>query len=186
MDHFMEEVVVLKNRTMNDVMYILSWVLMIFSGLVGFMELSGCVSALFSGSVGFLNLLPDILLGLGSAAVAVILFLKNDELKTEYEYTFTNGALDFAKVFNNKKRKNLGTLNVKNVEAFGKVTSAAFQRYVTMQDVKQTRWFLNRGAELYFFYFQKDSSKRLIILEPSEELVKNIQLYLPQGVTISK
>ena len=186
MDHFLEEVVVLRNRTVNDILYILSWILMIASALIGMMELTGSLSLVMSGQAAFLDIVMDLILGLLCAGVAVLMFFKNDELKTEFEYTFTNGALDFAKVFNNKKRKNLGTLNVKNVDAFGKVESEVFQRYVSMKDVEQKRWFLNRGADLYFFYFQKDSKKSLIILEPSEEMVKNIQLYLPQGVSLAK
>ena len=105
----------------------------------------------------------------------------HDKLLTEYEYTFTNGALDFAEVYNNKKRKSLGSLNVKNVEAFGKVTSSSFQRYLNMPGIKRMNWFLNRDAELYYFYFTKESDKKMIILEPSEEMVGYIRQYLPNG-----
>ena len=42
-------------------------------------------------------------------------------------------------------------------------------------------WFLNRDAELYYFYFSKDSAKKMIILEPSEAMVENIKFYLPYG-----
>ena len=115
------------------------------------------------------------------AGSCVLLFLYRPRLRTEYEYTFTNGALDFAMVFNNQKRKNLGSLNVRTVDAFGPVNSQSFQRYISMSGVKQTCWFLNRGAELYYFYFQKENNKRLIILEPNEELVSYIKQYLPYG-----
>ena len=57
----------------------------------------------------------------------------------------------------------------------------SFQRYITMPDVKKNNWFLNRGSELYFFYFQKENNKRIIILEPSEEMVSYIKQYLPHG-----
>lgn len=50
-----------------------------------------------------------------------------------------------------------------------------------MPDVKKNNWFLNRGSELYFFYFQKENNKRIIILEPSEEMVSYIKQYLPHG-----
>ena len=40
---------------------------------------------------------------------------------------------------------------------------------------------LNREAELYYFYFTKDTDKKMIILEPSEEMVENIRKYLPNG-----
>ena len=118
---------------------------------------------------------------LASAGIAVYTFLIHDRILTEYEYTFTNGALDFAEVYNNRKRKSLGSLNVKNVECFGKVNSDKFQRYLNTPGVKRMNWFLNREAELYFFYFTKGSDRKMIIFEPSEDLVKDIREYLPHG-----
>ena len=35
-------------------------------------------------------------------------------------------------------------------------------------------------SELYFFYFTKDQDKKMIILEPSEELVDYIRKYVPR------
>ncbi len=113
--------------------------------------------------------------------IAAYTYLIHDKFLTEFEYTFTNGALDFAEVYNNKKRKALGSLNVKNIEAFGKVNSEKFKRYLNMPDVKRMNWFLNREAELYYFYFSKDNSRKMIILEPSEEMVSYIKLYIPRG-----
>ena len=42
-------------------------------------------------------------------------------------------------------------------------------------------WFLNREAELYFFYFTKDQDKKMIILEPSDEMVAMIREYVPRN-----
>ena len=61
------------------------------------------------------------------------------------------------------------------------LSGSAFQRYVSMNGIKTSNWFLNRGAELYYFYIQKESSKRLIVFEPSEEMVAYIKFYLPHG-----
>ena len=66
-------------------------------------------------------------------------------------------------------------------EAFGKVTSSSLQRELSMPGIKRMNWFLNREAELYYFYFTKDTDKKMIILEPSEEMVENIRKYLPNG-----
>ena len=55
----------------------------------------------------------------------------------EYEYTFTNGSLDFAKVFRQAKRKELGSMNVKNVSACGHVAGDSFRRYLAMKDVEK-------------------------------------------------
>lgn len=173
MDHFLEEVVVRKSHGLQDAMYYLANVLMVLSAIIAVFMLQG----LFMG-FDVLTLVMVLLM----AGCAVLLFLRKDRLRTEYEYTFTNGEMDFAMVFNNQKRKSLGTMRVKNVEAFGPVTSPSFQRYITMKDIKKDHWFLNRGAELYYFFFAKDGKKRIIVIEPSAEMVELIRKYLPRGV----
>ena len=173
MDHFLEEVVVKKNNTINRLLYYFSWVVMVLAALFASMNL---------GTLGVNFNWMTVVMILLSGGVAVYIWFFHDRLLTEYEYTFTNGALDFAEVYNNRKRKSLGSLNVKTVDAFGKVNSGAFNRYLNMPGVKRMNWFLNREAELYFFFFSKDNSKKMIILEPSEELVGLIKLYIPHGV----
>lgn len=172
MDHFLEEVVVKQKNTMNRILYYFSWVVMVFAALVASMTLSSLTMQFNWFSVVVILL---------SAGIAVYTWFFHDKLLTEYEYTFTNGALDFAEVYNNKKRKSLGSLNVRNVEAFGKVSSSSFQRYLNTPGVKRMNWFLNREAELYYFYFTKESDKKMIILEPSDEMVGYIRQYLPHG-----
>ena len=172
MDRFLEEIVVKKNRVANEILFIMSLIVMVLSGLYAIVSLNMLV---YGFSV------PGLIMTLLSAGIAVVLFLFRDRLRTEYEYTFTNGDLDFAMVFNNSKRKSLGSLKVRNVDAFGPVTGNAFNRYVSMPGVRKDNWFLNRGSDLYFFYFQKESNKRLIVLEPSEEMVSYIKQYLPHG-----
>ena len=50
-----------------------------------------------------------------------------------------------------------------------------------MPGIKRMNWFLNREAELYYFYFTKESDKKMIIFEPSDDLVAYIKEYLPHG-----
>ena len=167
MDHFMEEVVVKHNRGVENSLYILSNIVMVLSALWALM----CIQMLFM-QFSIYGLIEALL----TAGVAVLLFLRR-----EYEYTFTNGDLDFAQVFNNQKRKTLGTMRVKNVEAFGPVDSNAFRKLINMPGLTRRNWFLNRGAKLYYFYYQKENQKTIIILEPSDELVEMIRKYLPHG-----
>lgn len=172
MDHFLEEVVVKQRNTLNRILYAVSWVMIIASALFASLTL-GTLSMNFNW--------VSVATVLVFAGIAVYIYFFHDRLLTEYEYTFTNGSLDFAEVYNNKKRKSLGSLNVRNVEAFGRVNSDAFNRYLSMPGIKKMNWFLNREAELYFFYFTKESDKKMIILEPSAELVSYIRQYLPAG-----
>jgi len=173
MDHFMEEVVVKRNRTFNDVLYLFSNVVMVLTALIAFMMISTLLRSFH---------IILLLIALANGAVAFLLFLYRDRLRTEYEYTFTNGDLDFAKVFNNQKRKTLGTMRVKNVDAFGPVNSEGFRKLINTPDLKRRNWFLNREANLHYFYYQKENVKNVIVFEPSDELVDMIKKYLPMGV----
>ena len=172
MDHFKEEIVVKHRKGLQNATYYFATLLMVLLGLFGFSLLPALMSA-FS--------LPTLVMALVPIGIAAALFLYKDKIRTEYEYTFTNGELDFAQVYNNQKRKNLGTMRVKNVEAFGSVNSEGFRKLINMPGLGRKNWFLNREAELFYFYYQKEGQKTMIVLEPSQEMVSMIQKYLPHG-----
>ena len=181
MDNFLEEVATRRNRGMETAMYILANLMMVafgFLAMLYFMSLQGAMSQ----GASFVEILIGVILPLLlTGGCAVLLFLYRDRVRTEYEYTFTNGQMDFAQVFNNKKRKNLGTMNVKNVEALCLVASGSFNRYINMDGIKRSNWFVNRDAQLFYFYFSKDQQKRIIIIEASDEMISLIKRYAAQG-----
>ena len=176
-DHFLEEVVIKQKNGVNRALYLLSWVIIVLTGFFAIISFSSITSGLYAGGFSW----PDLVMFLLCGGICAYTFFFHDRILTEYEYTLTNGALDFAEVYNNKKRKSLGSLNVRNVERFGKVDSEAFRRYISMPSVKRMNWFLNREAELYYFYYTKEQNKNIIILEPSEEMTGMIRKYLPNG-----
>ena len=181
MDQFLEQVVTKRNQTMQTVAYIFAWISLILMGFMAFLQFTSITAVLSQYGFGvefFITLAQLVIFG----GLAVFIYIYKDRIKMEYEYTFTNGQLDFAQVFNNKKRKNLGTMNLKNLEACGLVSSGSFNRYINMQGIKRTNWFLNREAELLYFYYQKNGEKHIIIIEPNEEMLAMIKRSLPQGV----
>ena len=101
MDRFMEQVVVKKQRGLNEVLYVLAMISMVLFAILGMMYLQMLFYA-FS--------VPALVITVMLLGGAVLLFLYRDRLRAEYEYTFTNGDVDFAMVFNNQKRKSLGSL----------------------------------------------------------------------------
>ena len=182
MDQFLEEVVTKRNRGVQTASYICANIMMVLLGLVAFINFSTITSVMAQeGGFGTNTIMAIVTIVLFGGGAAVI-FLFRDRLRMEYEYTFTNSQMDFAQVYNNKKRKNLGTMNIKNVEACGLVSSGSFNRYINMPGIKRTNWFLNRDAQLLYFFFQKEGQKRIIIIEPSEEMTALIKKNLPQGV----
>ena len=176
-DHFLEEVVIKHKNGLNRALYMISWVMIVVTGILALLSFSAVTSGITTGRFSWMDLVMLVVCG----GICAYTFFFHDKILTEYEYTFTNGALDFAEVYNNKKRKSLGSLNVRNVDAFGKVDSDSFRRYISMPGIKRMNWFLNREAELYYFYYVKDQSKNIIILEPSEEMTDMIRKYLPRG-----
>lgn len=180
-DQFLEQVVTKRNQALQNAAYIFAWVSLILMGFMALLQFSSITAVLTQYGFGlefFITLAQLVVFG----GLAVAIYIYKDRIKLEYEYTFTNGQLDFAQVFNNKKRKNLGTMNIKNLEACGLVSSGSFNRYINMQGIKRTNWFLNREAELLYFYYQKNGEKRIIIIEPTEEMIGMIKRSLPQGV----
>ncbi|MDR1570320.1 MAG: hypothetical protein LBS72_07530 [Oscillospiraceae bacterium] len=172
MDNFHEEIVVKKNRTLNNLLFAILNVLMVLFALIAAFLLSTIMA-------GFT--IYALVMLLVSGGMAFLIFWKRDALRTEYEYTFTNGELDFARVLGNNKRKNLGSMRVRNVEALGYVSGKNFNRYVSMPGIEKSNWFLNRDANLFYFYYNKDSKRRIIVIEPTDEMVKMIKQYAAHG-----
>ena len=173
MDHFKEDVVIARNNLLGNVLYLLCWVLIVVFGLYGLLMLQ---MLMLAPGLGVL------VLTVLSIGAAVLLFFTKDHFKTEFEYSFTNGTLDFAKVMRSAKRKELGSMNVANVAACGHVAHESFRKFLAMKDVSKRNWFLNRDGNLFYFYYVKENKKNMIIIEPSEEMVEMIRHYLPVGV----
>ncbi|MBO2516326.1 MAG: hypothetical protein CW338_03485 [Clostridiales bacterium] len=180
-DQFMEEATIKQRKGLETVLYVFMWIAMIVFGIIAIFMFSAFTNALQLGA-GAVEIIFDIVICLACAGCVVYAYFNKDKIRTEYEYTITNAQMDFAAVYNNNKRKNLGTMNLKNITACGEVASGSFNRYINMQGVKRSNWFVNREANLFYIYFQKEDTRRIIIIEPSEEMVKMIKRVLPQGV----
>ena len=173
MDNFKEDIVGRHSNVLPNILYALCWICIVAFGLYAMLMLQVLMMQFD---------VTTLVIALLAAASAVLLFFMKDQLKLEYEYTFTNGSLDFAKVMRQAKRKELGSMNVKNVSACGHVAHDSFRRFLSMKDVEKKNWFLNRDGNLFYFYYFKESKKHMIIIEPSEEMVEMIRRYLPAGV----
>ena len=109
--------------------------------------------------------------------IAFLLYRYKDNFRTEYEYTFTNGEMDVAKVLGNSRRKQLTTVRMREMEAGGWADTDAFDRYLSMKDVKHLDYFLNGKSRLYYLFFIRDGKKTLLLIEPSQEMVNMMAQY---------
>jgi len=85
-------------------------------------------------------------------------------------------------VLNNKRRKYLTALEMKDVIRCGPATGPAFAKTLNEPGIKRHNWFVNREANLYYFYFQRKGVKHMIVLELTQEMVDMIRSrsYLPR------
>ena len=164
MDQFAEQLVVRKKQLVNSMLYVLYSVLMIVLGLVGVMS----INYIFTNTGFNLLALVGTVVGAGGA---VFLFFYKDQQKVEYEYAFTNGILDFAKVIANKKRKELLSIRLLDIEACNRTDHESYKRYAGMPDVKKINCALNPEQTQYYIYLVAGGVKQLVLFEPNAEMM---------------
>ena len=164
MDDFLEEAISRRtNKGLYMLLYLLVWLFIVF--------FAGMALFCFFWVTYAFSILP--LLGLLIAGgLTYFLFIYKDMLRTEYEYTLTNGEMDFAKVMGNSRRKQLLTLRLIEVEAGAPVSSASFARYEQMAGIKKLDYTINSDADKYFLYYVQSGNKTLLILEPSKKMLE--------------
>lgn len=183
MDDFLEQIAVKKNQGIFTAAYYFCWIFVILFGLTAAFFLANIVGMdPETGGMSFNWISLALTLVFGGAAF--LTWRGSDNLRVEYDYTFTNGNLDVSRVMNNKRRRYLTALMMNDVIRCGPATGQAFQKSLHEPGVKIHNWFCNREANLYFFYFEKKGQKHVIVLELNKEMVAMIRSksYLQRGV----
>lgn len=183
MDDFLEIIAFRRKQGLYTLLYYLCWALLILFALIAAFSLSSVIGMNpETGAVMFSwqSLLLTLVFGGG----AFLLWRASDNCRVEYDYTFTNGNLDVSRVLNNKRRKYLTALEMKEVIRCGPAAGPAFNKTLNEPGIKRHNWFVNRDAKLYYFYFQKKGMKHVIIVELTQEMVDMIRSknYLQRGV----
>ena len=181
MDDFLEQIAVKRNNVLNNVIYILSWVARLAFAVIGVVSLSGVIGVNYeTGGMAFS--LQALITAVVAGGIAFLIWRSADNLRIEYDYTFTNGNLDVSRVMNNKRRRYLTALEMKDVIRCGPAEGPAFKKTLAEPGVKVHNWFVNRGAKLTFFYFQRSGVKHVIVLELDDEMLALVRSrkYLPQ------
>jgi len=182
MDDFLEIIAVRHKQGLYTLMYYACWILIVIFAVVAAFSLTGVIGVNpETGGMAFVW--QNLVLALVFGGAAYLLWRGSDNCRIEYDYTFTNGILDVSRVLNNKRRKYLTSLEMKDVIRCGPAAGPAFQKTLKEPDMKVHNWFVNRDANLYYFYFQRKGVKHTIVLELNDEMVAMIRSknYLPRG-----
>ncbi len=174
MNLFREESVQKVDTGLSTLLYIITYGAMIFFGILAFVFLTAIMQ-------GALNAFSAISLAISAGLTFGCYVLRNNQ-RIEYDYTFTNGMLDIAKVINNSKRKKLLSADIKEFEIIAPISDEGFNRMLNHPGIKKLNYFLNRGGGLYYGVFTKDGVKSLLVFEPSEEMVALFKKVNPRNV----
>lgn len=172
-DNFHEEIVVRANKGLYNLLYFFAYIFMFIFGILAIISFQGLFNSIISGAFSVYTLITFVMLG----GLTLLMFLLKNSAKIDYEYSFTNGIVDIAKVKNNTKRKELLTFNVKNLELMAPILTNGFERFQSMNDISKINAWLNRDMQKYFLVVRAGNKKTLLIIEPSETLIKLFKKY---------
>jgi len=177
MDYFHEESVSKAGATARGALYFACYGGMIIFGILALQGLM----ALMGGNLNLISV--AITLICGAAAYGMYILRNNQNI--EYDYTFTNGMLDIAKVINSNKRKKLLSADIKEFEIIAPTSDAGFERMLNHKAiVKKYNCFLNKGKGLYYGIFVLEGQKSMLVFEPSEKMLSIFKKFNPKGVKL--
>ncbi|MBR6767218.1 MAG: hypothetical protein IKM02_04635 [Clostridia bacterium] len=183
MDDFMEQVAYKRSNILSTLLYLSCWLVVILCALNAVMNLYGIIGIDYeTGTTKFslISLIMTVIFG----GIAFFAWRAADYSRVEYDYTFTNGVFDVSRVMNNKRRKYLTSIEMKEVIRCGPAKGPAFTKTLNEPNIKKHNWFINRDAKLYYFYFQKKGGKHVIIVELTDamiEMMRSKSSYIQRG-----
>lgn len=116
----------------------------------------------------------------------IIIYVLSRVLSTinmEYEYTFTNGALDVDKIIAAKRRRRVATLNARSIEILAKVDGNRIDPYLRGRGIKRKFACTDVNDEgVYFVIYSDDKNKNMLLFNPNEEILDGFKRLNPQKV----
>ncbi len=177
MDFFHEESVHKTGAGARGALYFACYGGMIIFGIFALQGLM----ALIGGNLNVISV--AITLIFGAAAYGMYILRNNQNI--EYDYTFTNGILDIARVINNNKRKKLLAANINEFEIIAPISDESFERMLNHKGImKRYNCFLNKGKGLYYGVFIHEGQKSMLVFEPSEKMLGIFKKFNPRGVKL--
>ncbi len=101
----------------------------------------------------------------------------------EYEYCFTNGALDVDKVIAARRRKPVISLNARDIEVMADVNDRAYRNYMQNENVKKIYACSSVKDEgVYFVVFENNGDKKMLLFNPNDTIKDGFKRLNPQKV----
>ncbi|HIU34196.1 MAG TPA: hypothetical protein IAB02_06495 [Candidatus Pullichristensenella excrementigallinarum] len=172
MDDFLEQVVGRKKRLAHEIAFYGLWGIVPVAGIFSCISLTDIFAASAQGGVQFR--FPALLQAVLGALIAFAAWRGALGMRVEYDYTFTNGILDVARVLNGRRRVPLASVETSAFKCAGAVGSNRYRACAGEKGLKIHSWYLNRDAKRYFFCFEKDGVRQMMLLELNDAMAERI------------
>lgn len=175
MDIFVEQLVV-KKKTGKTYLGIFGSLVGVFVALWLFLIVLMPLVSKFIPMLGGLSFL--ILFGL------VYLFYRLiSNTNMEYEYCFTNGALDVDKILNRRSRKKFTSLNARSIDKMARANDPEFERLMKDSGVKKLHaCSLVQAPDTYYVLFSNEKGRQMLLFNPNDKIKDGFKRFNPQKV----
>lgn len=103
----------------------------------------------------------------------------------EYEYCFTNGALDVDKIINLRKRQRLTELNAKEIEIMARITDSRFDKYFNNPVFKKIYACADKkSSDTYFIIYNENGIQKMLLFTPNAEIKDGFKKFNPQKIEL--
>lgn len=127
-----------------------------------------------------------IILFMVCAGVIYLLYNIIISINLEYEYTFTNGAMDVDKIIAARRRKRITSLNARSIEIMASVHSNEAGAYANDKSIK--RYYACTSvddSDTYFVIYSENDKKYMLIFNPNETIKDGFKRLNPQKVFLA-
>ena len=127
-----------------------------------------------------------IILFMVCAGVIYLLYNIIISINLEYEYIFTNGAMDVDKIIAARRRKRITSLNARSIEIMASVHSNEAGAYANDKSIK--RYYACTSvddSDTYFVIYSENDKKYMLIFNPNETIKEGFKRLNPQKVFLA-
>ena len=117
------------------------------------------------------------------AFLVYLLYLLVVNTNLEYEYCFTNGALDVDKIINRRNRKRMADLNARKIEKMARPKGPEFHRLMQDRGVKKIYACSHiNDNDTYYVYYEGEKGRNLLLFNPNDKIKDGFRRLNPQKV----
>lgn len=104
----------------------------------------------------------------------------------EYEYSFTNGAMDVDKIIAARRRKRMTSLNAREIEIMAGKRYSAFEGYLKNSEIKKVSACSSiDDDDVYFVIYTDGGVRKMLLFNPNEKIRDGFRRLNPQKVFLN-